>query len=69
MGNTKSRSSSSITPITEKQSKNNVIEYIHNKTKCKDCGFSGYEFNTISRDGTTFVKMYYCRNCSTSWNA
>lgn len=67
MGNSKSRSSS-IAPVIEKQQiKTNIIE--PNKTKCNDCGYTGYAFNVVSRDGTTFIKMYYCGNCSNSWKS
>lgn len=70
MGNLKSRSSS-VVPINKKQQSNtvNVIQCSSNKTKCKECGVSGYEFDTISRDGTSITKMYHCRNCSNYWNA
>ena len=36
-------------------------------SKCKTCGKTGKDFAVISRDGTTFTKMYYCRTCSNHW--
>jgi hypothetical protein len=36
-------------------------------SKCTSCRNSGKEFITVSRDGNTFIKMYYCRTCSHHW--
>jgi hypothetical protein len=38
------------------------------KSKCKTCDTKGKEFTTVSRDGTRFINMYYCRTCSNHWS-
>jgi hypothetical protein len=37
------------------------------RNKCNLCNKTGNEFTVVSRDGTTFTKMYYCRTCSIHW--
>jgi hypothetical protein len=75
MGNKGSRSRTQ--PAEIKASRNpiltNVIEVkppVETKpdnSKCKSCGKTGKDFSVVSRDGTTFTKMYYCRTCSNHW--
>jgi DNA-directed RNA polymerase subunit M/transcription elongation factor TFIIS len=73
MGNKGSRT---IQPTEIKANRNpiltNVIEVKQaeikpDNSKCQSCHKSGKDFTVVSRDGTTFTKMYYCRTCSLHW--
>ena len=44
-----------------------ATEQTIDKSKCDTCNKKGQNFNVVSRDGTTFTKMYYCRTCSNIW--
>jgi hypothetical protein len=45
----------------------NPIKVKVDNSKCKTCDQKGKEFTVVSRDGTTFINMYYCRSCSNHW--
>ena len=74
MGNKGSRT---IQPAEIKASRNPILTNIievkpinetkPDNSKCKLCGKAGKDFTVASRDGTTFIKMYYCRTCSNHW--
>jgi hypothetical protein len=52
-----------------KASKNPILfkTEVKSKDTCPSCGKVGREFNVISRDGTTYTKMCYCRSCQNHW--
>ena len=76
MGNKGSRSRT-IQPAEIRANKNpihaNIIEVKQpvlekpDNSKCQNCSKTGKDFTVVSRDGTTFTKMYYCRTCSHHW--
>ena len=71
MGNLKSRNRVIVPDIkaTRNPVRSNTIE-IKSKESCPTCPTckqTGREFSVASRDGTTFIKMYYCRSCSNHW--
>lgn len=68
MGNSKSRNNSIAPEIkaTRNPVISNTIE-VKSKEVCPTCKQTGREFSVVSRDGTTFTKMYYCRSCYNHW--
>ena len=76
MGNRNSRSSVSVVQPEIRASRNpsfnSIVKTIEvkpvDKSKCKTCHEKGKEFTVVSRDGNTFINMYYCRKCSNHWS-